>query len=298
MKKVTSLAFIALLLISCNQGENRWENLLDKDMSKWETYLSYPMTDQYNGEPIVDSTGNPIAPLGYNFPGQTVFTIIEENGEPILKVSGEIYGCAFTKRSFKNYHLSLKMKWGDKKFPPRLNEPMDSGILYHSQGECGVDYWRSWKLAQEFQVMEGGCGDYWCIASSRMDIPSERKNPDDDFLTYTPEAQLVPFGKGSGTHGYGKALDTQKYESPKGEWTELELICYEGNSLHIVNGHVVMALYNSSYIDDNDRMQPLDYGQIQLQSEAAELYYKDIQIKELNKIPNKYKQYLSNKDKQ
>lgn len=293
MKKLICLAGIAILLISCKQEKNEWKNLLDKDMTQWETYLSYPMADTYRGEPIVDAEGNPVTPLGYNVPGQTVFTMIEENGEPVLKVSGEIYGCAFTKAEFKNYHLRLKMKWGDKKYPPRLNEPMDSGILYHSQGECGVDYWRSWKLAQEFQVIEGGCGDYWCVSWSRMEIPSERKTPEDDFLTYTPGAPLVPFGKGSGTRGYGKALDSDKYESPKGEWTELELVCYEGNSLHIVNGHVVMALYNSSYMDDYDQMQPLDHGQIQLQSEAAELYYKDIQIKKLTKIPQEYAEYFA-----
>jgi hypothetical protein len=47
---------------------------------------------------------------------------------------------------------------------------MDAGILYNSQGPCGADYWRTWMLSQEFQIMEGHFGDYWNIANSAMDI--------------------------------------------------------------------------------------------------------------------------------
>ena len=46
----------------------------------------------------------------------------------------------FTKQDYANYYLKLQVKWGAKKWPPRLDEPRDSGILYNSQGEAGVDY--------------------------------------------------------------------------------------------------------------------------------------------------------------
>jgi hypothetical protein len=34
-------------------------------------------------------------------------------------------------------------------------------------------------------------------------------------------------------------------EKPKGEWNTLDLITFNGNSIHVVNGQVVMRLYNA-----------------------------------------------------
>ncbi|MEO6674094.1 MAG: family 16 glycoside hydrolase [Ginsengibacter sp.] len=94
----------------------------------------------------------------------------EENGGPVLRISGEIYGCIFTKEEYENYHLRLKVKWGEKKWTPRKAKLKDSGICYFSQGECGKDYWRAWMLSQEFQIMQGHMGDYWNIANSAIDV--------------------------------------------------------------------------------------------------------------------------------
>ncbi|NJO00915.1 MAG: hypothetical protein HC880_03790 [Bacteroidia bacterium] len=48
-------------------------------------------------------------------------------------------------------------------------------------GASGVDYWRSWMLSQECQIMEGHMGDYWSIANSAIDvrawIPEDILNP-------------------------------------------------------------------------------------------------------------------------
>ena len=87
--------------------------------------------------------------------------MIEQDGKPVLRISGEIYGCATTREEFSNYHFRASFKWGEKKWEPRLTELKDSGILYHSRGDFGVDYWKSWALSQEFQVIEHGIGEYW-----------------------------------------------------------------------------------------------------------------------------------------
>src|SRR5688500_585973 len=36
-----------------------------------------------------------------------------------------------TDADFKDYVFSLEYKWGKKKFPPRLHEVRDAGLLYH-----------------------------------------------------------------------------------------------------------------------------------------------------------------------
>jgi hypothetical protein len=202
----------------------------------------------------------------------------------VLRISGEVYGCIFTTAEYENYHLRLKTKWGSEKYVPRVDKLKDSGILYHSIGESGVDYWRAWMLSQEFQIMEGHMGDYWNISTSIIDIRA-----------FLPEGQMnsvasvkqpfLPFGSSRGEQGF--CMRSNDRESKPGEWTTLELICFKDKSLHIVNGEVVMVLKNSAYTRDG-KIIPLTKGKIQLQSEAAEVFFKDIEIKSIAEVPAKY----------
>jgi len=52
-----------------------------------------------------------------------------------------------------------------------------------------------------------------------------------------------------------------------------------------------MILQNSRYVEDGKKI-PMQKGKIQLQSEAAEVFYKDIHIKNLNSLPEIYKHYF------
>jgi hypothetical protein len=293
----TFLAVIALsagmLFMNSCRRESSWTSLLDKDLSLWEMYLSYAHKPGYAGEMPLDENGDTLPPVGYNKNIHDVFSVREENGEPVLRISGEIYGCVFTRQEFDNYHLKLQVRWGTKKWDPRLNEPMDSGILYHSQGECGHDYWRSWMLSQEFQIMEKSFGDYWSQMNSRIDIRAS-KPADSDQYRYDPAGALLSFGESTGNSGYCQRIADR--ENAMGEWNTVELICYEGKSLHIVNGHVVMALVNSRQMDGTES-KPLIKGKIQLQSEAAEVFYKNILIRPIVELPEKYAGYFSSEEK-
>ena len=201
----------------------------------------------------------------------------------MLRVSGEVYGSLYTREEFENYHLSLKVRWGAKKYEPRLNKLKDSGILYHSTGPAGVDYWRSWMLSQEFQIMEGHMGDYWPQATSGVDI---RAFPSEGIMNSVAshDQPFRPFGAGSGDNF---CLRSENFESPSDEWTVLELICFDGRSVHIVNGNVVMVLKDSRYLKDGESL-PLKKGRIQLQSEAAEVFFKDIRIRRIDTMPEDY----------
>ncbi|WP_069661312.1 3-keto-disaccharide hydrolase [Arcticibacter eurypsychrophilus] len=289
-KPFVNLIFISLLVnvLSGFTKGPEWKNLLDKNLSQWEIYLSYHHKTDYKGQIPVNDKGEQIQPIGLNKNTDHVFTVIEEKGEPVLRVSGEIYGCIFTKAEYANYHLKAKVKWGSKKWVPRTDKLKDSGILYHSIGKHGADYWRSWMLAQEFQLMEGHIGDYWNIANSAIDVRSFISegimNP-----VANEKQPFLPIGTGTGIDGF--CLRKENHESPSGEWTQVDLICFEGKSLHIVNGHVIMVLQNSRYIE-NGKSFPLTKGRIQLQSEAAETYYKDVMITELKYLPAEYEAYF------
>jgi len=136
--------------------------------------------------------------------------------------------------------------------------------------------------------MEGHMGDYWNIANSAIDVRA-----------YLPEGNMnaiagndqpfLPIGTGTGLQGL--CLRSFNNESKEGEWTNIELICFEGKSLHIINGKVVMVLSNSRYHEGN-KDTPLIQGKIQLQSEAAEVFYKEIQIRNIDKLPDEYEVYF------
>jgi len=256
-----------------------WDRLLDKDLTQWDNYLSYKFKPGYDGsKPDTD-------PIGFNQPeGDDVFSTITRDDETILRVSGETYGSIITKSSYRNYHLKLKVKWGDIKWNPRKDLLKDSGILYHSVGPHGAEFWRSWMQAQELQIMEGHMGDYWSQATSAMDVRA-----------YTPEYIMNPIASttqpflsvGHNEDIKGLVIRSDNHESDVGDWTSIELICFEGQSLHIVNGHIVMVLKNSRY-EKNGKVIPLAEGKIQLQSEAAEVFYKDIEIRNIESLPPQY----------
>ncbi len=292
MKKSTLLLLgLALLLSSCRQDEG-WQSLLDSDLSHWRVYQSYQHTNDFRGRAPVDADGEKIPPIGYDKNLYDLFTVTEEAGEPVLRVSGQTYGCVISNQSYRNYHLRLQVKFGQKRWEPRLEKALDSGLLYHSVGDAGVDYWLSWMRSFEFQVMqsgttEGNSGDFWSIAGSKADIKISRPDPEKRTYYYDPEGEWLTVG----SRGVTNFCGTEDHNSPEGEWTTLELICYEGQSLHIVNGEVVMALKNLRYTAEGGDV-PLVEGRLQLQSEAGEVFYKGIEIRPLEQMPEEYVPYF------
>ena len=287
MKKLIFLILTVITFCSYKE-EEKWTNLLDSKLSHWDNYLSFRLPIGYKGDVPKDKDGKPIPPVGLNQPGYDVFTVIEENKEPVLRISGEIYGCVISKEEYSNYHLILKVKWGEKKWDPRKKLLKDSGILYNSIGPVGTDYWRSWMLSQEFQIMEGHMGDFWSQLNSAIDIKAYI--PEGTMMNAVADKSqpFIPFGKG-GVSGF--CMRSANYENAPGEWNTIELISFNGNSLHIVNGHIVMILRNSRYVEDGKTF-PMVKGKIQIQSEAAEVYYKDIKICNLESLPEEYSRYF------
>jgi hypothetical protein len=291
MKK--ALGLIALTLVSsiaaAADKPGAWKPLLDAKLSQFDVYLSY-RGDQIMS--VLGGTANSkfvgdLKPIGLNPPGQNVFTMIEQGGKPVLRISGEIYGCATTKQEFSNYHFRASFKWGEKKWEPRLTELKDSGILYHSRGPFGVDYWKSWALSQEFQVIEHGIGEYWRQATSAFDIRADANAAGGIAPIWNPRAPWMEFS-GSNNH----ALAGSDEDRP-GEWNTLELVCFEDRCVHIANGKVVMALKNSRY-KDGERFVPMTGGKLQIQSEAAEVFYRDLEIRAISAMPREFQQYFEN----
>jgi len=283
MKNLAMIYFLLLLSASATAGDQSsgWRPLLDARLSQFDVYLSYP------GTVITDVIAKraDLKPIGLNPPGQDVISVVRQGGKPVMRISGEIYGCAVTKQSFSNYHLRLETRWGEKKWAPRLDQPKDSGILYFSRGEFGVDYWKSWALSQEFQVIEHGIGEYWTQATSAFDVRVDPKAAGEQAPRWNPAAPWTEF-LAPNNH----ALAGTDEDRP-GQWNRLELVCYQADCVHVVNGKVVMALKAARY-KDGDRFVPMTGGRLQFQSEAAEVFYRNIEFRPIAAMPAEYARYF------
>ena len=270
---------IVVLIVSTFFGAEKvespanWISLFDgKNLNSWETYIGPEFDYEKNR-----FSGNPI---GLNNDPNKVFSIVSiDNGDKVIRVSGENFGALTSKETFSNYHLQLKFKWGKLQWANKKGKKMDSGLLYHCVGKDGADY-GFWKRSQEFQIEEGNCGDYWGVAGGYETVTALRKA--DSTYTYNPNAPEIIFGEHTkdGRH-CKKAGD---FENPTGEWNVLDLYCFGNESIHMVNGHVVMRLKNSQQWD-NGELSVLNKGQIQLQSEGAEIFYKDIKLQTIKSLP-------------
>jgi hypothetical protein len=267
---------------------NSWTPLLTQDGRYFDKFIGIPHTsltslpDWNKGDGM--NTGTP---LGLNNDPLHVFTIEMVDGKPVLHVSGEVFGGYSTKAQFSNYHLKAEVKFGEKRYAPRANDKRDNGFLYHGQEPHG-QFWHVWLRSQEFQVQEGDMGDYYALGGTGMDIHARKRDTTRRARwVYDPAAPLQKFSSsGTGAPANNVAHLTGDFENPHGEWTTVELYCFGDKSIHVVNGHVVMVLENSRTVETDGTTKPLTSGKIQFQSEGAEAYYRNIEIKKLDKLPD------------
>lgn len=273
IKTLVALALSCVALLSCQKKEPTPITLFNgKDLTGWDTYLG-PAFDTITGK--FDS----LSAKGLNNDPDKVFSVVEEDGEPALLVSGNGFGGIATKDEFENYHLTLQFKWGTRKYHNRKDKPRDSGVLYHAVGPFDAGY-GNWMCSQEFQIQEGDCGDYWSIAGSTMDIPAV--GHEEEQYVYDPTAELVTF---SYTSAAGKRCRKKPDgEKPTGEWNTVDIYCLGDSSVHIINDVVVMKLYHSRR-PENGKEIPMTKGKIELQTEGAEVFYRRIQLEPISEFP-------------
>ncbi len=84
-----------------------------------------------------DDTGNKIIPFGVDHDPLQVIKVVDTDQGKAIRISGVAWGMIYTEKIFQNYHLKLKVKWGEDMHIPRENGPRDSGLLYHGNGEPG-----------------------------------------------------------------------------------------------------------------------------------------------------------------
>jgi hypothetical protein len=253
-------------------------SLLDAKLSNFEIFCGVPhktlVVPAYPASTSEDGrTGTPIG-LGQDPLG--VFKVIEEAGKPVLHISGQMYAGLSTKGEYENYHFSCQYKWGTGKYEPRLQDVRDSGVLIHCTGKQGA-FWNVWMSSLECQVQEGDTTDFIPLAGTNADV-----SVGPEFVN--GRTRFIPGGPLFFGTGYTKHAPT--VEKPHGEWNTLEIYTLGQTSVFVSNGTPSMVIFNTRHrVQGNPAEVPLTKGKIQIQSEAAEIFYRELQVTPISAFP-------------
>jgi hypothetical protein len=163
----------------------------------------------------------------------------------LLVVRGDINGYVRTEQEYGDYVLRAQWRWGDKVYSK--NGKRNSGVFVHVSGEDKI-----WPRAVEAQLAEGRAGDIWLVDGFKLTVDASRRDPKIE------------------RHFFHFKDDVEK---PIGMWNQYDITCADGKITLVVND----VLQNEAAHAERTR------GGLLLQSEGAEIYFKDVKMKPLAK---------------
>jgi len=288
--------FLAVVLSAnlASAADKPWQPLFNgTDFTGWDTYLSKP-DPTWNVPGLQrDAQGNYLQPVGLNNDPLKVFTVENVDGGPVIHVSGEGFGVLETTGSFTNYHLRLQFKWGERRWSKKIGKLRDTGLLYYCQTDGGkVD--NNWPLSTEFQIQEHNTGDLYALGMA-ITVNADLVQSVPGLTPETNRKPLYPYDpKGTPTVFIQKkpvsnrCIKLVDAENPTGQWNTLDLIVCNGDSIHIVNGKVVMRLRYPQRLDNGVATPLTGPTRISLQSEGGECYFRNVELQPISRIPPEY----------
>jgi len=159
----------------------------------------------------------------------------------LLVCKGEPYGYLYTTKDYKNFHMSLMWRWAPGK------EAGNSGVLLRIASEP------KWlPKCIEAQLKSESAGDVWAFADAEVEGPEDR------FKAVSHEL-LGDF--------VGVAA-AKNAENKPGEWNQYDITVKGGKMTLKINGQLVNQVTGLKAVA----------GPIGLQSEGAEIHFKDIVV--------------------
>lgn len=246
-----------------------WQSLFDGEtLNGWQPYFPPP------------SKAKPAT-----VPPQNVFSILQSDGQNLLRISGEAFGALVSVKTFANYQLRVQWRWGNDKWPPRAHLRRSSGVVLHA-APAGPLFGegKPWPTGLELELQEGSCGDLWVGAGVRVDVPSRRErfmgNPLYMYSAGHP-LQTLPADDAE-----PRVVKSNDYEKGFGEWNTSDALVFGRNMAFLINGKLTMQCANARAVN-NGVESPLAEGAIALASEGAEIHFKRIAVRPLDKCPDR-----------
>ncbi|MBI4583737.1 MAG: DUF1080 domain-containing protein [Planctomycetes bacterium] len=212
-----------------------------------------------------------------------VFTV----HDGLLHISGDGMGYIATSKEYRNYHLVVEFKWGERTWAGRKDKAKDSGVLLHAAGADG-NSGGVWMASIECNIIQGGVGDIIVIpgkdaagAPLPVSAAAEVEKDRDGEEVWKKGGEKKVF-KGGRINWYGRDPDWKDeigfrgkndVESPGSEWTRIDIIADGGRLSIQVNGKLVNEASDAAP----------QAGKILLQSEGAEIIFRKWELHPLKK---------------
>ena len=176
-------------------------------------------------------------------------------------------GMMYTEKEYENFHIKFEYKWGTKKANYFKKWQYDAGIYYYVVDDkifpTGIEY----QIHYDHTKNENHTGDAIRPGGASYDWYA-----DPETITYLhPKDGGVLTKKGRDKFWLHNAKPTENYHALNGQWNTGEIIAMSGEYvIHKLNGEVVNMVFNPAP----------GKGILGFQSETAEIFYRNIEIKE------------------
>lgn len=225
---------------------------------------------------------------------EETWLMTEEN---LLHVPGTGWGYLRTNTKYRDYHLVMEYKWGERTSGYRAVKARDNGLLVHAFGKDGA-YSDFWMNSIEAQLIEGGSGDILVLADTDAEgvkaptrLTAEVRDSVDGHNIWTAngETHTFPAPDKRSARIYWRDRDpdwkdvtgfrgAKDVENPLGEWNRFEVIC-EGDRIRI--------LLNGEKVNEGWNAYPSE-GFICLQTEGAEIWIRRYELWPLDRFTEKW----------
>lgn len=210
----------------------------------------------------------------------------------MLHITGDGLGAVITRDQYRNFHLVLEYKWGDRTWRERKNSARDSGLLINSTGKLG-GYGGIWMPAIEVQIIEGGVGDLVFVPGDdgngqpvplAMTASVDRDRDGETVWSVERERKRITATEVGRVNWFGRDpdwTDTIGFRGPQdkdnepGLWTRIDVVSDDGH---------VQVYVNGSKVNEAFEVSPSE-GRIQLQSELAEIFIRRWELWPVNQGP-------------
>ncbi len=175
---------------------------------------------------------------------------IYEFTDGMIRMHGENIGYLMTKKSYKNFELSLDFRWNTEEKYNRKGKK-NSGVMYNIPVDSPDNIWPK---GIQFQIKENTTGDFIFL----------------DKTTAVVNGKLVEAGASVTSAKFSEN------EKPYGEWNSIVIKSLNGKITQYLNGKLVNEGTEASSVE----------GKISLNYEGSPIDFKNIIVKNISKEGN------------